>query len=173
MATNVPAVFGLNRYLWAQIETQGILDKNNYGGLIPIVPVQETAGLKQAMDEQAGVGSFPYIVYNWNTNGYNQDWFNATDQIVYVVNATDQKKLRELTLLILEVFKRYDESAAAVNNFIFKSTLGPAYKAYDYKHISISSASGGTPTMLDNEPIEAVITVRVAYTNSGDDSPLP
>lgn len=173
MATNVPAVFGLNKYLWAQIVAQGILDKNNYGGLIPIVPVQETAGLKQAMDEQAGVGSFPYIVYNWNTNGYNQDWFKATDQIIYVVNATNQAKLRELVLLILDLFKRYDESAAAVNEFIFKSDLGPAYKAYDYKHISVSAASGGSPTALDNEPIEAVITVRVNYTNSGDDLRLP
>lgn len=173
MATDsVPAVYGLNKFLWDRIESAGILTALDYGGLIPIVPTQETAALRQAIDEQAGVKSAPYIVYSWYNNGFNQDWFRPVDTVVYVINSTDGKKLRELVLLIIDCFKRYDESALAVNEFIFGSDLSDEYKAYDYKSILLVSANGGQPTALDNEPMEALVTVRVQYTNERDDKPL-
>lgn len=172
MANDIPAVYGLNRYIWAKIEEAGILDKANYGGLTPIIPTMEVAQFTQAMDAQNGIKSFPYIVYNWNTNGYAQDWFQSSDQIIYLINATDGKKLRELILLILDHFKRYDESAQAVNDFIQGSALSDKYKAYHYKSINIQSATGGSYASQENEPITAMITVKATYTTTDGDLPL-
>lgn len=174
MSENIPAVYGLIKYLWSHIETAGILG-DNYGGLVPIVPDQEVPLLQQAMDVQDGIQSFPYIVYAWNTNGYDYAWYEQVDQVVLLVNSTDNAKLRELLLLVLDHFKRFDESAIAVNRFVQANDFGTRdaeYKAYDYKTISVQQATGGRPGASEDDPIQAMITIRVCYTNSRDDTPL-
>lgn len=174
MASNVPAVFGVNKFLWDQIKKAGILDESDYGGLIPIVPNQEVAALRQAIDEQPGVGGQPFIVYSWYSNGYGTDWFYPIDTVVYVINSTSGKKLRELLLLMIDVFKMYDESAAAVNKFVFDPAngLNAEYTNYEYKSILLASADAGRPTALDDEPVEALVTIRVQYTNERDETLL-
>jgi uncharacterized protein RhaS with RHS repeats len=172
MSDHIPAVYGLNRYLWAKIQEEAILDPASYGGLIPIIPTQEVPQLAQAMDSQDGIRSFPFIVYTWNTNGYDQEWYTASDQIIYVINSNDGKKLRQLVLLISKQFKRFDESARAVNEFVQGSTLSDEYKAYDYKYISVQAGTGGQPGFNENDPISAMVTVRAMYTHTADDEPL-
>lgn len=172
MATNIPAVFGLNRYLWAKIQEAMILDPANYNGLTPIIPVQEVPEFLQAIDAQDGIKSYPYIVYTWNTNGYEQQWFVPSDQIIYQIHSTDNKKLRELILLITDHFKRFDESARAVNSFIQNSPLNAEYKSYDYKFISVQQAQGGWHTQDENAPIKATITVKATYSANRDNTPL-
>jgi hypothetical protein len=174
MAANVPAVFGLNKFLWARIKDAGILDETNYGGLIPIVPGQEVPALRQAIDEQPGVGSHPYIIYSWTTNGYDQDWFKPIDQVVYVISSTDGKKLRELLLLIIDTFKMYDESAFALNRFVHDpaNNLSAEYQQYDYKSIVLIAAQASKPTSIEDESVEALVTIRVQYTNERDSTTL-
>jgi hypothetical protein len=169
---SVPAVFGLNKFLWDRIEKATILDKANYGGLIPIVPSQEVAALRQAIDEAPGVGSHGFIVYSWYTNGYAQNWFQPIDTVIYRINATNGKELRALILLIIDTFKRYDESAEAVNAFIQGSNLNDEFKAYDYKSVYTAAAQASQPTALEDEPMEATVTVRVAYAHDRDNHSL-
>lgn len=177
---SIPAVYGLNRYLWAKIVEAGILGPDdatvraNYGGLIPIVPVQETPLLQQAMDEQPGIKSFPYIVYSWYQNGHMQDWFMESDNVVYRINAnaTHGKEMRQLVLLFNNLLKRWDESAQALNRWIQDSSLSDEYKAYDYKYLNIQAATGGTSTDLEDAPITAMVTVKIEYSNNRSNSPL-
>lgn len=178
---SVPAVFGLNKFLWDRIVKAKILGETedearaNYGGLIPIVPNQEVAGLTQAIDEAPGIGGHPFIVYNWYTNGYGQQWFQPIDTVIYRINATDGKKLRQLILVTIDAFKRYDESAEAVNAFIQGTNHGALdseYKAFEYKSVFTSAAQAGSPTSLEDEPVEATVTLRVQYTNDRDWKPL-
>lgn len=173
-ATSIPAVFGLNKFLWAKIKEAGILDETNYGGLVPIVPVQETPLLQQAMDEQTGIRSFPFIVYSWYQNGHTQDWFMECDNAVYRINVNpnDGIKLRQLVSLINDVCRRWDDSAQALNDWIQASNLSQAYKDYDYKYINIQSTQGGQPTDLDHAPITAMVTVKIEYTHAKSNRPL-
>jgi hypothetical protein len=173
MGSKIPAVFAVNRYLWSRILADGILDPDNYDGLIPLVPIQESAPFIQAMEEQSGIGQFPFIVYSWYANGIgSSDWYKQTDTFIYTIYSTDQAKLNQLVLLLTNHLKRYDDSAAAVNRF--KATLeNPEYALYDYKSISIAAINGGSPTGLENAPNAATITVRAQYTHDGNDEPLP
>jgi hypothetical protein len=80
-----------------------------------------------------------------------------------------------LVLLILNHFKRFDESAAAVYRFIQGNDQGAKdseYKAFDYKSISVHAGSGGRPGVSEDDPITAMITVRVCYTNTSNDTKL-
>lgn len=177
---SIPAAYGLNRYLWAKIKEAGILDEANYGGLIPIIPVQETPYLQQAMDERDGIKSYPYIVYSWYQNGHLQDWFMNCDNVVYRINANvdDSKELRQLMILFNDHLKRWDESAQALNDWIRDhrdaddNPLPAGYHQYDYKYLNIQAATGGTPTDMEGAPITAMITVKVEYTTDRDNNPL-
>lgn len=169
--TNIPAVFGLNRYLWSKLDGT-VLDKANYSGLVPIIPVQEVPAFLQAMDKVDGIASYPYIVYTWYSNGYDQQWFVPNDRIIYTIYSRDNAKLRDIILLMTKHFKRHDESARAVNNFIRESTLSAAYKEYDYKFITVEASQAGSHTSDENAPVRAMVTVKVAYSHTEDDQPL-
>lgn len=174
-AKSIPSVFAVNKYLWQQIETEEILDKANYDGLVPIIPIQESAPFVQAMEEQAGIGQFPFIVYSWYSNGIDANsWYKMTDTVVYTIYSTDQTKLRQLVLLMLKHLKRYDESAQAVNRFVSRVNppLSAEYLAYDYKTIWVAASQSGQPSGLENDPNTATVTVRVTYTNDENGTPL-
>jgi hypothetical protein len=193
MDTNhIPAVFGLNKYLWDKLSTSvegndPILNPADYAGLIPIVPLQEVPQLLQAIDSIPGITSVPYITYLWYTNGFTADsWYQPTDTVIYTIYATDQKRLRQIVLMATRLFKQFDKSAQAVNSFITSaypapvppavdgpSASGYQYRAYSYNYISVSASTGGVPVGLENDAIPASITVRVNYTSSENDLPLP
>jgi hypothetical protein len=159
-----------------------LLDPANYGGLTPIIPTQEEPTFLQAMEKQPGIGAFPYIVYTYSTQGITPQYWEGTDQIVYMIAAHDQKKLRELTLTIVGLLKRFDDSAAksiATSRLQRKpdpdnqgQTLplfSDEYRAYNYKYTSIQGINASLARTDENAPYRAMITVRVGYTNDFDD----
>lgn len=195
MTNSIPAVFGVNRYLWDRLQRTQILDAANYNGLTPIIPTQEEPTFTQAMESQDGIGSFPYIVYTWSTGGYGTSYWECTDQIVYLIAAHDQKKLRELTMAITGFLKRFDESAYEINKYIATATVKDAqgnptdtkvfpeadpesgtdasvYRSYDYKYTSIQGINANMPKTEDTQPYRAMITVRVNYTFDDDSLPI-
>lgn len=172
MAKSIPAIFGVNRYLWKQVKDNLILNESDYDGLTPIVPVQESPEFIQAMESGEGIGQHPFIVYTWYTNGIDSSsWYKQTDNIIYTIYSTDQKKLRQLIMLITSLLKRYDLSAASVNDFT--ADLGGEYASYHYKSIWVAAVDSGNPSGYENEPIAATVTVRVQYTDEDNDLPLP
>lgn len=185
----IPAVFGLNRVLWAQIAEKGILDKANYKGLTPIIPTQEEPQFISAMDSLDGIMSYPYVVYNHYTNAIDANsWYKQTDTVTYTINAIDSKKLRQLFMLTVDLFKRYDDSAAVVNRYIANAyppatpvpdpfVDGPQYPGYEYRcyhynYIYVVSANASAPQTAENDPARATITLRVNYTDTRNDSAL-
>lgn len=186
----IPPVFGLNRLFWAQIAELGILSKSNYNGLIPIIPTQEEPQFISAMDNTDGIMSFPYIVYSSYTNGIDANsWYKQTDTVTYTMYAIDQTKLRQLSMLAMDLFKRYDDSAAMVNSYIAKAypvpvnadtqlpvadgpgVSGYEYRCYHYNFIYVVSSST-TPSNVENDPTKATLTIRVNYTDTRNDQRL-
>lgn len=178
MANNIPAVFGVNKFLWNYLGDDGaaVLRANDYQGLIPIIPSGEAPQFLQMLDEQPGIQSHPYIVYTWYTNGFDANsWFRPTDTVVYTIYALDQSKINEIVMYIVNLFKRFDVSAAEVNRFIQTNDFGPMtqlYRDYSYGYISVAAATGGVAPSMENDPITATITLRVNYTNPVVDTPL-
>jgi hypothetical protein len=181
---SIPAAFGVNRYLWSKL-TGAVLDPANYGGLTPIIPTQEEPTFLQAMEKQPGIGAFPYIVYTYSTQGISPQYWEVNDQIVYMIAAHDQKKLRELMLTIVGLLKRFDDSAAEINAYIQSATkpdpdnagqtlplFSDEYRAYNYKYTSVQGINASLARTDENAPYRAMVTVRVGYTNDFDDSPI-
>lgn len=166
------------RWLWAQIDHSGILAdyKDNYQGLVPIVPIQDEPGLLSTIGEHDGVSNAPYIVYTWYNNGIDANFYLAYDTLVFTIKAQDQKAVRQLILLMKTLFRRYDESAQALNRWVARTDLGSYasdYREYNYKYISVWALTGGIPGTLDLEPVHANVTIRVGFTWDGNSQPLP
>jgi hypothetical protein len=168
--TIIPACIGLNKYLWSVLEGDGTLNKANYGGLTPIVPIGETPNLLQAIDQSAGVSTFPYIVYRWYTNGYDaNNFYKPTDTVTYEIYALDNTLLNTIVSRVVQLFKQFDDSAQAVNAYI-RSLPNPGPLAdYSYNYISVAAATGGVPQVIENDPYKATVTVRVNYLYYGDE----
>lgn len=175
MANSIPAAFGLNRYLWNKITESGIItDTSAYNGLTPIIPIQEQPQFLSAIDAaQAGPASAPYLIYSYYTGPIDPvSWYKTTDFVTYQIYSLDQTKLRQLFMLIVAQFKRWDESAQAVNRFIAGSNLGQEYKNYDYTHISVAASHAAAPALLENDPLVSSVILRVNYTHPDNDIPL-
>ena len=182
MADKIAAVHGVIRFLWHKIKEEGILDEANYGGLIPIIPHKEVPALMQAMDAQPGIKHFPYIVYSWTTNGYDQDWFSPCDQAVFMINSHDGSRLRELILLISNLLKRFDESGQLLDYYISTGkcnrncespdTIPEDYKKYGYQYTEVLAARSGGPIQGEDQPDEGMITLKIEYTHDRDSLPL-
>lgn len=175
MVTNhIPAVFGVNKFLWAKIQEAGLMNSADYSGLTPIIPIQEEAELLNVINAQDGIKTLPYIVYTWYSNGDAKNWWEQEDQVIYIIKSLDQTKLRQLVLLIRKYLKRWDDSARAVNDYVQNPAngLSAEYLAYIYKYIDVQALTGGVPSTAENEPIKATVTVQICYTNDDNDNPL-
>lgn len=172
----IPAGFAVVKYLWAHIDNAGILDGYDYKGLIPIIPIQDEPGLLQAIGETDGIGGAPYIVYTWYNNGIDANWYLTYDTLVFTIKSPDQRASRRLILLMKTLFRRYDDSAQAVNKYVGTHDMGTyrnEYNMYNYKYISVWSLTGGVPGTIDLEPVHATVTIRVGFTWDGNSESLP
>lgn len=162
-------VYAINRFLWSRIEAEGILKKSDYsapevpGGIIPIVPVRETAELMTIIDQQPGVSSRPYIVYTWVKINTGTDWFVKTHEIAYAIRSDDDTKLAQLMNLFEDLFEDYDMAAHRLNTYILANGT-TAQKQFQFKSISIASISEQMPGEQENSPNESIITIRAQYT---------
>jgi hypothetical protein len=171
---SVPAVFGMNGYLWSQIQAGSILSPSDYGGLIPIIPIQQEPQLITAIEAVGGISSAPYIVYSWYNAAIDANsWYRPTDMVVYSIYSLDQLKLRQLYMLMFNLFSKFDVSAQAVNKFVQGSSMSAEAKQYNYNFISVSAGMAGQPQQVENAPYRATLTLRVNYTNPSFDEPLP
>ncbi len=161
-----PPVFGINRFLWHSLKQAGILNEEPYNdilaGLVPIIGVNRTENFVTLIDK-ADPGP-PFIVYNWSTSQSNQMWFLSTDQIIYLVYGEEETQVRRITRFIVDLFKRFDDSAQEINDYL--SQFDRRYTCYNFKAIELTSAQGPLPPDPDVEygRIESSIALSVDYT---------
>lgn len=167
-STNLP-VNAVTRFLWTQIEAEGILSKTDYattglpGGVIPIVPIEESPDLLRIIDSQAGVGSLPYIVYTWTKINTGENWYLKSQDIAYSIRSADDVKTRKLINLFEDLFQDYDAAGRRINSWIFSQGTA-AHKAYIFKTANISTLGGQMPVDVENGVNESLVTIRVTYT---------
>lgn len=162
MATEIHAVHAFNRYLWAKIKEAGIMTEADYSGLVPVIPVEETAEFMTVIDAQAGIGSKPYMVYTWSKVPSGQAWFYKTNDFAYAVRSADDVKMRKLLNLFESLNEAYDFSAIKANEWI-QANSPAAHKKYQFKTISINTLGGQMPAEVENGVNESLVTIRAQY----------
>ena len=123
------AIYEIRRFLWSELVKSEIFDINEYYSdnlgheIIPIIPVQQQPELNQFLSGKK------HIVYDKIGMSYDDMWLICDEKMLFTVYATDISEIVEIRNLIIDAFRRMDESAKDVNmvkisdKFKFHNTL--------------------------------------------------
>ena len=116
------AMLEVRKYLWDSLATIGIFDEDNYYSdnigttIIPIIPVQQQPELNQFLSGKK------HIVYDKTGITYDDTWLICNEQVMFTLYSTDISEINEMRNFIIDLFRRSDESARDINNFIGNSS---------------------------------------------------
>jgi hypothetical protein len=126
MSFEKSAVYDANKYLWNSLTTTGVLTAGQYYAsdlnltIIPIVPIQEVPELANHLDDKA------YLVYDLSTGPgsvtTDDAWWIMRDEVNYAIYAPDAAKLNQIVNCIRASFKKKDDSARAIQQFLGSNT---------------------------------------------------
>jgi hypothetical protein len=137
----------INAYLWNQLLAAGVLSTNDYiapgftNPLVPIIPIQEVPEFNNLLPGKS------YIAYDYESLGYDDDWFICEETIIYKIVSADYGKLNEMLELIIDVFRRQDSSGQEVQVFSQYTDKFKFYSCGIYGYMSPGEYQGENSTM--------------------------
>jgi len=158
------AVIDIKNYLWDQIKTAGLLLESDYYAdgfdvpLIPIIPSQQVPEFNNLLPGKT------YIVYDFEVMPVNQNWWILHEVISLAVHSTSYDKINSILNFIVDLFRRYDNSATEVkssnsisNTFIFHYT-------------SIERVRSPEPTKNEGGIISGYVNILYCYSRATGES---
>jgi hypothetical protein len=110
-------IFDMNAYIWSQLQSDGILDPNNYytaelqDSLIPIVPAQQIPEFNNLLPGQT------YLVYDFEEKPTVEHWWISEIIATYYVVSPNYDKINQILNYFKDTFRRYDDSAKDLNSW--------------------------------------------------------
>lgn len=112
---NIDAMYEIRRHLWAELIDSGLLSEEDYysdqinDNVIPVIPVQQAPEFNQFLSGKT------HIVYDKIGLSYEENWMICCEKILFTVYSTDVSEINSIRNLMLDAFRRMDQSAKDVN----------------------------------------------------------
>lgn len=112
---SIDAMYEVRRHLWEELKDNNILDPSDYyienlgAEINPILPVQQQAEMDQFLSGTT------HIVYDKISTSYEENWMICTDKILFTVYSTKFDEINTIRNLMIDVFRRMDDSARDLN----------------------------------------------------------
>jgi hypothetical protein len=109
------AFSGIRSYLWTELQSQNILNPNDYWvdkmstKLNPIIPSQQIPEFQNLLP------NMPYIVYDIETLDYGSDFWVTEEVATLTVVGSAYSQIYSIVELTKDLFRRYDISASEIN----------------------------------------------------------
>src|SRR6476661_3025998 len=100
MKYDLNGVHVLNKYIWTQLQSKGLMSAADYNNLVPIIPTQQEPVFN---DMTAGK---PFIVYTYLVSAYDTDIWANIEQVTYRIFSDDERKLRQISNFLIDLCKR-------------------------------------------------------------------
>lgn len=84
--------------------------------MVPILPSQQDALLDGALADKN------HIIYDYVADGYEDNWMICRDSMMFTIYSKSYAEIAEIQNLMLDLFRRMDESAEDINNYIGTSS---------------------------------------------------
>ena len=123
------AVHDLRSYIWEKLKADEILSESDYYAdgytepLVPIIPSQQIPEFNNLLPGKL------YMTYDNEVLPIDEQWWVTHEMINLMVVSPDHDKINTVTNYLLDLLKRYDDSAGEIrrsnilsNNFIFHYT---------------------------------------------------
>lgn len=113
----------LRKWLWSELQAANILSASDYqvGSLsvVPIVPVQQQPEL---VDK---IGGKPFITYDQVESSVDSGlWYVHNEQVLFTVFCEDFATANKIRSIMVDLFRRQDQSAADLNKFTAAQNFG-------------------------------------------------
>jgi len=111
----IDAMFELRKFLWKQLKATGIFDAHDYYSdnlgteIIPIIPVQQSPEMDQFLNGKK------HIIYDKIGMSYEENWLICCEKVLFTIYSTDVTEIYEIRNLMMDLFRRMDESARDAN----------------------------------------------------------
>jgi hypothetical protein len=111
----IDAMFELRKFLWNQLKEYNLFDQDDYysdnlgSEIIPIMPVQQLPEMDQFLNGKK------HIVYDKIGMSYEENWLICCEKVLFTLYSTDITEIYEMRNLMVDLFRRMDESAKDVN----------------------------------------------------------
>ena len=112
---NIDAMYEIRKHLWQELILNKIFNDSDYYSdnigkeIIPIIPVQQQPELNQFLSGKK------HIVYDKIGLSYEENWMICCEKILFTIYATDFSEINQIRNLMLDVFRRMDDSAKDLN----------------------------------------------------------
>jgi hypothetical protein len=158
---NIDAMYEIRKHLWAELILNKIFNDSDYYSdnigkeIIPIIPVQQQPELNQFLSGKK------HIVYDKIGMSYEENWMICCEQMIFTIYATNFSEVNEIRNLMVDVFRRMDDSAKDLN--ASKST--PKIKFFNTMVVEISPTE---PSQELQGFLSADVILEVKYARSTD-----
>lgn len=112
----IDAMFELRKFLWEELKLAGIFKSKDYysdninSEIVPIIPVQQVPEIDQFLNGKK------HIVYDKIGMSFEDIWLIACEKVLFTIYSTDITDVYEIRNLIMDLFRRMDDSAKDLNN---------------------------------------------------------
>lgn len=149
------AVGKIRAFLWDQLKANSIVDSFNYIAdgfttpLVPIIPVQQVPEFNNL------IGNKPYIIYDYDINSYDDQWFICNEKIILTVVSSSFEEIIKITQFIIDLFRRMDETAVDINAWQGGDTK--------FKFFSFVLANASSPGPYEEEGGRQMAEIEIDY----------
>ena len=126
---NIDAMYEIRRHLWEELVLSKLVKSSDYyientgSEIIPIIPVQQQPEMNQFLSGKT------HIVYDKVGMTYEDNWLICCEKLLFTIYSTDVSEINAIRNLMLDVFRRMDDSARDLNSsrntdkIIFHNTM--------------------------------------------------
>lgn len=151
------AVADIRKYIWQKIQDAGILSSDDYyvdsldTHLVPIVPAQQIPEFDNLLAGRT------YMFYDFETKLIPVQWWMIDEKFTLTILSQNYDVINKINNLIVDLFRRYDESAADLNGFLGDNSN------FLYRYINLDSAMSPEPFESEGDYQYGVVSISYQY----------
>jgi hypothetical protein len=151
------AAADIRSYIWDSIVEVGLLDPNDYfadgfyENMVPIIPSQQIPEFNNLLPGKT------YMIYDFEIKPVPVQWWMTEEAMTITAISQNYDVLNQMTNLFHDLFRRYDESAKDINDYLGGNS------EFLYHHISIDSVMSPEPFNAEGDYQMVSVTFTYNY----------
>lgn len=147
----------MRQFIWDQILLSEILDENDYyadgfsESLIPIIPTQQVPEFNNLLPGKT------YLIYDFEVRQVPAQWWMTEETMTISIMSQNYDVVNELSNLLHDLFRRYDESAVDINGYF------EGESDFIYHHLSIDSIMSPEPFSTEGDYVIGSVAFTYSY----------
>ena len=150
----------VRQYIWDAVQKAEILDINDYYidnmalPLVPIIPTQQVPEFNNMLPGKT------YMIYDFEVKNVPVQWWMTEEAFTLTVISQNYETINQITNLVHDLFRRYDDSAADLNNFLAGES------DFKYHHFMIDSIMSPEPFSTEGDYQMASVIFTYSYSRN-------